>query len=1099
MAFESTSPSPIGDRGPNVATSSINVTRAGTVYDLQVGAEIAHSYVGDLAADLELPAGEALRLFDNVNEGDCDGYDFAVAFADTAAQTVGSTLGICGQGVPSISGTFRPVDSFGSLLPREAAGTYTLRVTDNAANDGGSIESWEVALWYAERPDDSLTVFADTLAVLPGRTRVLSAEVLRASRPGAGPSELSYAVKRLPELGAFRLRGQPLRAGDSFTQAAVDAGELSFAHASGEPRGTGTLVIDVVGPGGAYQPNARLPVKVAPSTLAATLTIARPVSCHGAADAVLVVEASGGATPYRYRFDSGAFGSSDRRSGIDVGRYRATVRDALGTEVTTAEVQITQPDDLVLQADVEGDVVSAVASGGVAPLRFRLGDGPLQPDGTFTDVPDGDYEVEVVDANDCVESTRVVVATAPAIRLVVDVFDEIDCAGETGVIRAIAAGGTPPYGFSLDGGPSQTSGLFEDVAGGEHVVVVIDAAAERSEVAFTLNEPTALVLEVTVSGRDVSLAASGGTPPYRYRIGAGSYGEDASFEELAAGRYEVAVRDRAGCEQIGEAVVAAPPPPPVLTSVETLTAVSCAGAADARVVAAARSGVPPYTFELADGTRAGAGGVFGGLPAGRYSAVAIDSIGARSAPLAFEVAEPAPLTLAVEVSGARVSLAAAGGTPPYAYRVADAPAEASADFGPFAPGSYRFSVRDANGCTASASARIDDAGLNVSVARTLAQESCPGAEDGAVTLSGIGGVPPYSYSLDGRSFQRVDFFGGLAPGSYTAYVRDARGETAQGPFEIGARAPIAFAATVTGSLVQVDGAPTGARPSYSFDGGATFGPDSAGFIYTPGQGEVIVRLEGCRTRVPVMVEAPLTLLTAPAARCGDAAAARLAICAEGGVGDYTLESDAGEVRALPTAECPGAYEVVVPAGRTTVTVTLSDSTGAALRREVAIAEAAAFELSVEIDDEALTARVEGGVAPYTYQLNDGEPQASPEFEAAGLGDSVVVTVRDSVGCTVSRSFSTSGLFAEAREQLTLAFFPNPTSGLVRVELPTEVEVASLAIFDVAGRRVAATAERDLRRLGPQTLELDLGELPTGTYHLRLRHSEGLAAGVLVKR
>lgn len=58
----------------------------------------------------------------------------------------------------------------------------------------------------------------------------------------------------------------------------------------------------------------------------------------------ITVNATGGATPYEYKLDDGAFGSSATFSAIGAGDYAVTVRDASGCEVT-------------LQAQVKSDVV----------------------------------------------------------------------------------------------------------------------------------------------------------------------------------------------------------------------------------------------------------------------------------------------------------------------------------------------------------------------------------------------------------------------------------------------------------------------------------------------------------------------------------------------------------------------------------------------------------------------------------------------------------------------------------------------------------------------------------------------------------------------
>lgn len=64
------------------------------------------------------------------------------------------------------------------------------------------------------------------------------------------------------------------------------------------------------------------------------------------------------------------------------------------------------------------------------------------------------------------------------------------------------------------------------------------------------------------------------------------------------------------------------------------------------------------------------------------------------------------------------------------------------------------------------------------------KESAPGAADGQITINASSTFGPIQYSLDGTDFQSSSAFVNLAGGSYTAYIRDANGCTAQLPFTL---------------------------------------------------------------------------------------------------------------------------------------------------------------------------------------------------------------------------------------------------------------------------------------------------------------------------
>jgi gliding motility-associated-like protein len=69
-----------------------------------------------------------------------------------------------------------------------------------------------------------------------------------------------------------------------------------------------------------------------------------------------------------------------------------------------------------------------------------------------------------------------------------------------------------------------------------------------------------------------------------------------------------------------------------------------------------------------------------------------------------------------------------------------------------------------------------DFSINEPVALTAtasAQNAVCGANNGSIEVSAQGGVAPYNYSIDGVNYSANNILGGLAPGTYTVYVRDA--------------------------------------------------------------------------------------------------------------------------------------------------------------------------------------------------------------------------------------------------------------------------------------------------------------------------------------
>ncbi|KAB2969637.1 cadherin-like domain-containing protein, partial [Zoogloea sp.] len=75
---------------------------------------------------------------------------------------------------------------------------------------------------------------SNAATLLEGETITLNNTQLTATDPDTVPAQLTYRVLSLPSSGSIRLNGVALEYFDSFTQADVDAGRVSFLHAGGE-------------------------------------------------------------------------------------------------------------------------------------------------------------------------------------------------------------------------------------------------------------------------------------------------------------------------------------------------------------------------------------------------------------------------------------------------------------------------------------------------------------------------------------------------------------------------------------------------------------------------------------------------------------------------------------------------------------------------------------------------------------------------------------------------------------------------------------------------------------------------------------------------
>ena len=87
-------------------------------------------------------------------------------------------------------------------------------------------------------------------------------------------------------------------------------------------------------------------------------------------------------------------------------------------------------------------------------------------------------------------------------------------------------------------------------------------------------------------------------------------------------------------------------------------------------------------------------------------------------------------------------------------------------------GSYWLSIQDSAGCKVSAFSILGDP-VPVESGLLVMDESFSGAEDGMISCSPTGGIPPYTYSWSNQATDSVLF--NLSPGSYSVLITDANG------------------------------------------------------------------------------------------------------------------------------------------------------------------------------------------------------------------------------------------------------------------------------------------------------------------------------------
>ena len=207
-------------------------------------------------------------------------------------------------------------------------------------------------------------------------------------------------------------------------------------------------------------------------------------------------------------------------------------------------------------------------AGGTPTYDFLL-DGVSNGDALVTNLSEGTYTIQVIDANNCTSIEETIDLTDPEpVTVSASISTDfngysISCNGlSDGEISITSGGGTTPYSYSINGGVSfdYTSSIVSNLQAGSFDVATIDANGCVSTIEnITLTEPTQLEITTvdnlvdvscfSFSDAEVEIVPSGGVPTYNYSITGGApFPNISTVTNLSQGTYFAVVQDLNLCE-----------------------------------------------------------------------------------------------------------------------------------------------------------------------------------------------------------------------------------------------------------------------------------------------------------------------------------------------------------------------------------------------------------------------------------------------------------------------------------------------------------------------------------------------------------------------
>ena len=285
------------------------------------------------------------------------------------------------------------------------------------------------------------------------------------------------------------------------------------------------------------------------------------VGCNGGNDGIAYVTVVGARGPVTFDW-SGYSETSDTLRNLPPGIVSVMVLDSAGcAALGSIELFESGPLMVSLTADSvscfgESDgTLQAHTVGGRAPFSFVWSNGITTTDSILTGLPPGPYSVTVTDSAGCTFGVNATIGE-PVILNVSHTAQPVTCAGSsTGSINLNITGGTAPYRYAWDDGPTTQDRSM--LPSGTYNVMVIDTNDCTANYQVILQEPNSLIVDLDstdvscfgYTDGTITTTPSGGLSPYFYEwTGPNGY----SFfgrnpVQLVAGEYFLSFRDSHGC------------------------------------------------------------------------------------------------------------------------------------------------------------------------------------------------------------------------------------------------------------------------------------------------------------------------------------------------------------------------------------------------------------------------------------------------------------------------------------------------------------------------------------------------------------------------
>lgn len=552
------------------------------------------------------------------------------------------------------------------------------------------------------------------------------------------------------------------------------------------------------------------------------VNVIQQASCNSTCDAIIDVQASGGALPYTFNVDGSDNGNNNVVANVCSGMPLVTVTDANNCLVQS-NATVPNPIDLNLTANITSDysgfdvscqnatdgTIQVSTTGGTGGEYSYSIDGgltfPYSSSGTLDigSLGEGSYSVISLDSNLCQSLPQDLILSPPTPLSFdfITTLSQISCNGfSDGEVSVQAIDGAGGYVYSIDGGiTTQVAGVFSNLSANTYEFTVIDDNNCSYNQLYDLNQPQAVSIVSALVSSDyngsqlscfgasdavLNVNAIGGTPPYNY-----SFVPDPTvfplpannlITNLSAGLQTLQLIDDNGCLSSPQPFEVIQPDELLISDINLVSNVSCFGGSDGEVIITASGGTGAYSYfvDALYNSADQAPFLVNGLSPNTYNVVVSDVNNCTSPVTVLPITQPNQLNanlsfinLGCDGDFGSATVNPTGGTPNYSIAWSTGASTSSVE--QLVSGAYSVTITDALGCQETMDFVITEPNISLLVTPIL----CNGNNNGmiAATLNSPNPSSVYSILWDDSNAQTTNTAVGLSAGDYSVTITDQFG------------------------------------------------------------------------------------------------------------------------------------------------------------------------------------------------------------------------------------------------------------------------------------------------------------------------------------